>query len=189
MWTDFGRWDREGETFQSCGSVSPCGCASSVSCWGAPSPLPPQVKEDILFILSVFTLHRKCNYYLNKMSTRDITSTLTVALMYWGGGARHSISVPVTCLPYGLVIVSCDSTPSVFRGRDQAHSLLDRVRRANSGWLEELKTGNLERECLEEVCSYEEAREVFEHKQATVHGAAITPSLLLLCSSSGLIQL
>ncbi|XP_059936057.1 coagulation factor X isoform X2 [Mesoplodon densirostris] len=55
---------------------------------------------------------------------------------------------------------------SVFLPRDQAHRVLQRVRRANS-FLEELKKGNLERECLEEACSYEEAREVFEDTEKT----------------------
>ncbi|XP_004273717.1 coagulation factor X [Orcinus orca] len=55
---------------------------------------------------------------------------------------------------------------SVFLPRDQAHSVLQRVRRANSFW-EEVKKGNLERECLEEACSYEEAREVFEDTEKT----------------------
>lgn len=35
-----------------------------------------------------------------------------------------------------------------------------RSRRANS-LLEELRLGDLERECLEEQCGYEEAREIF----------------------------
>lgn len=35
-----------------------------------------------------------------------------------------------------------------------------RSRRANS-LLEELRLGDLERECLEERCGYEEAREIF----------------------------
>nr|AAM88341.1 coagulation factor VII [Danio rerio] len=56
---------------------------------------------------------------------------------------------------------------AVFVHRDEAHEVLIRSKRANSGWFEELKTGNLERECLEEKCSYEEAREVFEHTEAT----------------------
>uniref|UniRef100_A0A8D0MFG3 Coagulation factor X n=1 Tax=Sus scrofa TaxID=9823 RepID=A0A8D0MFG3_PIG len=55
---------------------------------------------------------------------------------------------------------------SVFLPRDRAHSVLERARRANSFW-EEMKKGNLERECLEETCSYEEAREVFEDQQKT----------------------
>lgn len=60
---------------------------------------------------------------------------------------------------------------TVFLPRDQAHSVLQRVRRANSFW-EEVKKGNLERECLEEACSYEEAREVFEDTEKTVRGGA-----------------
>ncbi|KAM6157943.1 prothrombin [Rhynchocyon petersi] len=50
----------------------------------------------------------------------------------------------------------------VFLAPQQALSLLNRVRRANSGFLEELRKGNLERECIEELCSYEEAFEALE---------------------------
>ncbi|XP_023690752.1 coagulation factor VII-like [Paramormyrops kingsleyae] len=67
-----------------------------------------------------------------------------------------------------LSLAVCVSRPAaVFLGRHEAHHLLQRFKRANSGWFEELKMGNLERECLEEKCSYEEARETFEHEQAT----------------------
>nr|KAF6368349.1 coagulation factor X [Myotis myotis] len=55
---------------------------------------------------------------------------------------------------------------SVFIHREHANSILDRVRRANS-LFEEMKKGNLERECWEETCSYEEAREVFEDTEKT----------------------
>ncbi|KAM5278755.1 coagulation factor X [Hipposideros larvatus] len=55
---------------------------------------------------------------------------------------------------------------SVFISRERANTVLERIRRANS-FLEEMKKGNLERECLEETCSYEEAREVFEDTQKT----------------------
>lgn len=44
--------------------------------------------------------------------------------------------------------------------RPEASVFLRRSRRANF-LLEELKRGNLERECLEERCSYEEAKEIF----------------------------
>lgn len=60
------------------------------------------------------------------------------------------------------------SAPAVFLGPQQALSLLQRVRRANSGYLEELRKGNLERECVEEQCSYEEAFEALESLSATV---------------------
>ncbi|XP_027631213.1 prothrombin [Tupaia chinensis] len=39
--------------------------------------------------------------------------------------------------------------------------------RANSGFLEEVREGNLERECVEELCSYEEAFEALESPSAT----------------------
>lgn len=58
--------------------------------------------------------------------------------------------------------------PAVFLAPQQALSLLQRVRRANSGFLEEVRKGNLERECVEEVCSYEEAFEALESSSDTV---------------------
>uniref|UniRef100_A0A8C5JFL8 Coagulation factor IX n=1 Tax=Junco hyemalis TaxID=40217 RepID=A0A8C5JFL8_JUNHY len=50
----------------------------------------------------------------------------------------------------------------------EASSVLQRQRRANSNRLEEVIPGNLERECIEEKCSYEEAREVFENEEKTM---------------------
>uniref|UniRef100_A0A3Q2FGV9 Prothrombin n=1 Tax=Cyprinodon variegatus TaxID=28743 RepID=A0A3Q2FGV9_CYPVA len=57
----------------------------------------------------------------------------------------------------------------VFLDRQLAAQVLTRTRRANqvlSLW-EESKPGNLERECVEEICDHEEAREVFEHNAKT----------------------
>ncbi|XP_030210111.1 coagulation factor VII isoform X1 [Gadus morhua] len=56
---------------------------------------------------------------------------------------------------------------SVLRSGPRAHGFLGRLRRSNAGWFEELQRGDLERECLEERCSYEEAREVFEFTKTT----------------------
>lgn len=56
----------------------------------------------------------------------------------------------------------------MFVERDDASAVLQRRRRANSGFLEEMQQGNLERECVEEICNYEEAREVFEDDVQTV---------------------
>uniref|UniRef100_A0A8C3PAB4 Coagulation factor VII n=1 Tax=Chrysemys picta bellii TaxID=8478 RepID=A0A8C3PAB4_CHRPI len=56
---------------------------------------------------------------------------------------------------------------SVFLKQEQANSLLKRQRRANS-FFEELKIGSLQRECFEEVCSYEEAREIFQDVKRTM---------------------
>ncbi|CAN9498312.1 unnamed protein product [Ophioblennius macclurei] len=49
----------------------------------------------------------------------------------------------------------------VFLDRPVANQMLLRQRRANS-FLEEMKQGNKERECMEERCDWEEAREIFE---------------------------
>ncbi|XP_076836062.1 transmembrane gamma-carboxyglutamic acid protein 3 isoform X2 [Brachyhypopomus gauderio] len=51
-------------------------------------------------------------------------------------------------------------------GKD-AHSLLKRFPRAN-GFIEEIWPGNIERECVEESCSFEEANEVFDNKEKTM---------------------
>ncbi|XP_044863413.1 coagulation factor VII isoform X2 [Mauremys mutica] len=56
---------------------------------------------------------------------------------------------------------------TVFLKQEQANSLLKRQRRANS-FLEELKIGSLQRECFEEKCSYEEAREIFQDDKRTM---------------------
>ncbi|MCJ8747854.1 hypothetical protein PDJAM_G00158190 [Pangasius djambal] len=66
-----------------------------------------------------------------------------------------------------LCIQDCFGVPAapVFLNRSEANQmLLHRYRRANS-FLEELKIGNLERECVEEKCSYEEAKEIFSGPQ------------------------
>ncbi|KAK2857204.1 hypothetical protein Q5P01_005939 [Channa striata] len=54
----------------------------------------------------------------------------------------------------------------VFLNSQLASQVLVRNRRANQ-ILEELKPGNLERECMEEICDHEEAREVFEQADKT----------------------
>ncbi|XP_062866544.1 coagulation factor VIIi [Trichomycterus rosablanca] len=67
-----------------------------------------------------------------------------------------------------LLLFFCHAVSgAVFLKKDDASSLLQRFRRANSGFFEEVKPGNLERECIEEICDYEEAREVFENDAKT----------------------
>ncbi|XP_046887151.1 coagulation factor VII [Hypomesus transpacificus] len=78
----------------------------------------------------------------------------------------HSLAVKLTCMVLLSLCTVADSglprAAAVFRSRQEASGVLahPRLRRANS-ILEELKLGDLERECLEETCSYEEAREIF----------------------------
>uniref|UniRef100_A0A8C5RZ66 Proline rich and Gla domain 3 n=1 Tax=Laticauda laticaudata TaxID=8630 RepID=A0A8C5RZ66_LATLA len=56
---------------------------------------------------------------------------------------------------------------ATFLTAPKAHSVLKRFPRAN-GFLEEFRQGTIERECVEEVCSYEEVKEVFENKEKTM---------------------
>nr|XP_046237806.1 protein Z, vitamin K-dependent plasma glycoprotein b [Scatophagus argus] len=55
----------------------------------------------------------------------------------------------------------------VFQARQDHHVFL-RSKRANMFLVEEILQGNLERECYEERCSYEEAREYFEDTDKTI---------------------
>ncbi|KAM5221526.1 coagulation factor IX [Ctenodactylus gundi] len=67
------------------------------------------------------------------------------------------------CLLGYLLSAEC----AVFLDHENAAKILNRAKRYNSGKLEEFVQGNLERECLEERCNFEEAREVFENTEKT----------------------
>ncbi|XP_026861677.2 coagulation factor X [Electrophorus electricus] len=73
--------------------------------------------------------------------------------MYW-----------LVVLLLGTLILGLQS--AVFLERSDALQLM-RARRANS-FLEEMKPGNLERECFEELCSQEEAAEIYQSKEKTM---------------------
>ncbi|XP_017351041.1 vitamin K-dependent protein C isoform X1 [Ictalurus punctatus] len=64
------------------------------------------------------------------------------------------------------VCMSAADFQLVFYSSPKAHMLL-RSRRDNF-WLEELKPASLERECLEEQCDFEEAREIYQTREATL---------------------
>ncbi|NWI23030.1 FA10 factor, partial [Sula dactylatra] len=55
----------------------------------------------------------------------------------------------------------------VFMRKDEAHKVLKVHKRANY-FLEEIRPGNLERECNEEKCSFEEAKEIFHSQEKTM---------------------
>lgn len=67
-----------------------------------------------------------------------------------------------------LTLLHPHPPPAVFLPASEAHKVLVRWRRAGSYLLEEIFEGNLEKECYEEICKYEEAREVFEDDVLTV---------------------
>ncbi|OCT67735.1 coagulation factor IX [Xenopus laevis] len=66
-----------------------------------------------------------------------------------------------------LLVSFCSAQNTVFLSDKSASSILVRQKRYNTGRLEEFVADNLERECLEEKCNYEEAREVFENDGKT----------------------
>lgn len=81
----------------------------------------------------------------------------------------HALFLTNLNLTSSTPLCPCPCLPllSVFLPADAAHSLLRRLRRANF-LLEEMKQGNIQRECREEICTYEEAREAFENDEKTV---------------------
>lgn len=75
----------------------------------------------------------------------------------------ESLGLFTICLLGYLLSTEC----AVFLDHENATQILKRSKRYNSGKLEEFVRGNLERECMEERCSFEEAREVFENNEQT----------------------
>lgn len=71
----------------------------------------------------------------------------------------HVFLITMLCLLLYLFVV--------FLTGEKANSVLKRYPRAN-GLFEEIRQGNIERECKEEVCTFEEAREAFENNEKTV---------------------
>ncbi|XP_038581517.1 coagulation factor VII-like isoform X1 [Micropterus salmoides] len=69
-------------------------------------------------------------------------------------------------LSLGLLLLHLATAHVVFLDGEEASQVLKRQRRANSIF-EETKAGNMERECVEERCSWEEAREIFEDVDKT----------------------
>ncbi|XP_063315783.1 vitamin K-dependent protein Z [Pelobates fuscus] len=70
-----------------------------------------------------------------------------------------------TCLFILLLLHQAEQ--KVFLTAENANKVIQRSKRANLFLFDEFLKGNLEKECLEERCSYEEAREVFEDKKKT----------------------
>ncbi|XP_074048182.1 vitamin K-dependent protein Z [Macrotis lagotis] len=83
------------------------------------------------------------------------------------------------------------SEQSVFWPASKANEVM-RTKRARSFILEEVLKGNLERECFEEICIYEEAREVFENNEQTQafwsQYMAGTPCISQPCLNNGICQ-
>ncbi|XP_077596384.1 coagulation factor IXb [Stigmatopora nigra] len=71
-------------------------------------------------------------------------------------------------LAFGLQNVDVEGNAGgVMVPRQKASQVLSRQRRYNSPF-EEMRPGNMERECREEMCNFEEAREIFEDESKTM---------------------
>ncbi|XP_023375150.1 vitamin K-dependent protein C isoform X2 [Otolemur garnettii] len=70
-----------------------------------------------------------------------------------------------------VATLGISSTPalldSVFTSSEHAHQVLRLHKRANT-FLEELRPSSLERECTEEICDFEEAKEIFQNVDDTL---------------------
>ncbi|KAF7650326.1 hypothetical protein LDENG_00127710 [Lucifuga dentata] len=68
-----------------------------------------------------------------------------------------------------LLVCSVLTECEVFLDQSSAGQLLHSSRRRRANFLlEEIKPGNLERECYEEICSQEEAAEIFQTQEKTL---------------------
>ncbi|XP_053316562.1 vitamin K-dependent protein C [Spea bombifrons] len=76
----------------------------------------------------------------------------------------------ISILCFALITwdMPCASSSAVFFNRQDANRVLKVHKRAYN-FMEELKPGSLERECVEEVCDLEEASEIFETREATLN--------------------
>uniref|UniRef100_A0A452GLF7 Uncharacterized protein n=1 Tax=Gopherus agassizii TaxID=38772 RepID=A0A452GLF7_9SAUR len=85
--------------------------------------------------------------------------------------ARHcrSMAQPAAALGAALLLVllATDSSPTVLLSAPEAAQFLRQRQRRAYQIFEETKQGHLERECVEELCNKEEAREVFENDPET----------------------
>uniref|UniRef100_A0A8D2ZCL2 coagulation factor Xa n=1 Tax=Scophthalmus maximus TaxID=52904 RepID=A0A8D2ZCL2_SCOMX len=99
-------------------------------------------------------LHSQTPLPLNTLSFFPTSSPPSSGAMLW-----------FLRLSLGLLLLHL-AAAHVFVDDKAANQVLTRRRRANS-FFEEVKQGNMERECVEERCSWEEAREIFEDREKT----------------------
>ncbi|XP_056416082.1 vitamin K-dependent protein Z [Hyla sarda] len=76
-------------------------------------------------------------------------------------GSKMANSVQTLCISFFILFIR-QTEQTVFLSSQNANQIIQRTKRANFMIIEEFRKGNLERECLEERCTYEEARETFE---------------------------
>ncbi|XP_067439929.1 coagulation factor X-like [Thunnus thynnus] len=94
-------------------------------------------------------------------------------------------------LSLSLLLLHLAAAAHVFLDGEAASQVLTRQRRAYS-FLEEVKQGDKERECVEEQCDWEEAREIFENTEKTNEFWAVyidgNACISMPCAHGGLCQ-
>ncbi|XP_074860697.1 vitamin K-dependent protein C [Carettochelys insculpta] len=145
-----------------------------------------------------FGIYTKVNQYLEWIQQQIKTIDISSKGVYEPEGfctaprmARGSLLVPflfLMCSIYSSWSVSF----SVFVRKDEAHQVLKIQKRANQ-FLEEIHPGNLERECFEETCSFEEAKEIFQSQEKTMEFwfdyKDLNPCKLNPCRNGGVCKL
>ncbi|KAM6304966.1 coagulation factor X-like [Aegotheles albertisi] len=105
---------------------------------------------------------------------------------------ESSSSLVVFLLLMCSINSSCPFSYSVFVKREEAHKVLRVHKRANY-FLEEIRPGNLERECNEEKCSFEEAKEIFHSQEKTMefwfHYKGLNPCSTNPCANGGVCKI
>merc|ERR1712131_94606 len=64
-----------------------------------------------------------------------------------------------------LLLIGGGTASRLFERPSQAKEILSRTRRNNNGLFEEARAANLQRECIDEICSWDEVYEVFEDEK------------------------
>lgn len=126
------------------------------------------ILTPIHFLPHAVTLVDSCLFSFFCLSFSCLCSLSWVVDFVFPHTSFNLVSIPLLCPCLCLLLLSSPGALStVFLPANAAHSVLRRLPRANS-MLEELKQGNIQRECRDEVCTYEEAREAFENDEKTV---------------------
>ncbi|KAL4608386.1 vitamin K-dependent protein C [Arapaima gigas] len=131
---------------------------SRVSATSSPARLPGFDQEDNCEPVKVLLL---CSFSELRDMDRIPLSALLLLILRLSCTATHSVMGPTSTLKSPL-----PAPLAVFHERSEAHMVL-RAKRANS-FLEEIKAPSKERECVEEICDFEEAREIFQTREATL---------------------
>lgn len=117
------------------------------------------------FVLSLLTQGKRFRMLVVFSKEHLAVSTLYAKL-------PHVFQMIILCFWFSLFLV--------FLTGEKANSVLKRYPRAN-GLFEEIRQGNIDRECKEEICTFEEAREAFENTEKTVSVLAICKKRSQFC--------